>query len=359
MEINAKNLMAKAREYRQKARDYVAMDQDDMTATRYESIAEEAENAAWALGLGSAIAVPVEDTETMLANGCTQKSMPAGRQFTQYDEVSNEMVWVDRNGKRIDPFEFEGRSYYPVLVYPASETPANLQDLRQKALTLHNEAATLTVDAAKGTVDIQSALSKVVEIGANIDGIHQEAALLAARVKKGRGLPLEPAAIFEFARQARDMRDELSEIAAGTLTPDMTIIKWSTWLRQTEDDLNAIMTAGEAVEAFGLSADAVNLACRRGSIPSRKSGGTWLIRRADAVRRWGSHKKQSIEIHITGEHLSGDREQAEKMIELMQARGWNIKYDSVPSWFEKEDGFPTALETEFDRDWEECLGLLD
>lgn len=53
------------------------------------------------------------------------------------------------------------------------------------------------------------------------------------------------------------------------------------------NSLASVMTASEAVETYGLSEAAVRNACKRGSIPARKSGETWLILRSDAEARWG------------------------------------------------------------------------
>jgi excisionase family DNA binding protein len=51
--------------------------------------------------------------------------------------------------------------------------------------------------------------------------------------------------------------------------------------------LNDVLTAAEAAESYGLSESAVRKAIERNQIPARKSAGTWLIRRADAEKRWG------------------------------------------------------------------------
>lgn len=64
--------------------------------------------------------------------------------------------------------------------------------------------------------------------------------------------------------------------------------------------LASVMTAGEAVEEFGLSEAAVRIACQRGSIPARKSGGTWLILRADAEARWGQRKAKTLRTILSG-----------------------------------------------------------
>jgi len=58
-------------------------------------------------------------------------------------------------------------------------------------------------------------------------------------------------------------------------------------------ELTEVMTAGEVVALFGLSDSTVRNACKRGSIPARKSAGVWLVRRSDAVKRWGLVKDES------------------------------------------------------------------
>lgn len=54
------------------------------------------------------------------------------------------------------------------------------------------------------------------------------------------------------------------------------------------DCLDDVLTAGEATEIYGLASATVRQAINRGNIPARKSGGTWLIRRADAEALWGN-----------------------------------------------------------------------
>jgi len=56
------------------------------------------------------------------------------------------------------------------------------------------------------------------------------------------------------------------------------------WL--TVNPLADVMTPGEAVEVYALAEATVRQAINRGQIYARKSGGTWLILRADAEARW-------------------------------------------------------------------------
>lgn len=55
---------------------------------------------------------------------------------------------------------------------------------------------------------------------------------------------------------------------------------------ENEIELNSIMTAAEAAETFGLAEATVRQSINRWQIPARKSAGTWLIRRADAEKKW-------------------------------------------------------------------------
>jgi len=43
------------------------------------------------------------------------------------------------------------------------------------------------------------------------------------------------------------------------------------------DCLNAVMTAQEAAQLWGLTRNAISDACRRGALRGRKSGQTWLV----------------------------------------------------------------------------------
>lgn len=53
---------------------------------------------------------------------------------------------------------------------------------------------------------------------------------------------------------------------------------------------NQEMTATEVAETYGLTPRAVRKAAMSGSIPARKSGSTWLIRRRDAEAHWGGSR---------------------------------------------------------------------
>lgn len=56
--------------------------------------------------------------------------------------------------------------------------------------------------------------------------------------------------------------------------------------KQAYKTLNSVVTASEISELYGVEVSVVRRACIDGAIPARKSGRTWLIRRADAAARW-------------------------------------------------------------------------
>lgn len=61
-------------------------------------------------------------------------------------------------------------------------------------------------------------------------------------------------------------------------------------------ELEEVMTSQEVVQVFGLSIATVRNACRRGSIPARKSAGVWLIKRSDATKKWGQVKTKAGDV---------------------------------------------------------------
>lgn len=67
-------------------------------------------------------------------------------------------------------------------------------------------------------------------------------------------------------------------------------------MHSLDDALDAAseMTAAEVAREFGVDGSTVRRACINGWIPARKADGrTWLIRRADAERRWGKRARRS------------------------------------------------------------------
>lgn len=69
---------------------------------------------------------------------------------------------------------------------------------------------------------------------------------------------------------------------------DERIVAFIQSVFNTWDELNAIMTAAEVVEKFNLSESTVRVAISRDQIKARKSGGTWLLRREDVIKKWGN-----------------------------------------------------------------------
>jgi hypothetical protein len=70
-----------------------------------------------------------------------------------------------------------------------------------------------------------------------------------------------------------------------------------------EKDLEQVMTASEIEGEFSVSRQAVIQAISNGWIAARQSGATWLIRRVDAVKRWGG-KARSIALLLTSLGIS-------------------------------------------------------
>jgi len=58
------------------------------------------------------------------------------------------------------------------------------------------------------------------------------------------------------------------------------------------DKLDQEVTATEIAGEFGVAARVVRKTAAEGWIPARKSGATWLIRRRDALARWGNRKRK-------------------------------------------------------------------
>lgn len=71
------------------------------------------------------------------------------------------------------------------------------------------------------------------------------------------------------------------ESGPGMMQPEkvISVLKW-------DDPLDAVMTTSEAEEHYGLAVGSAKKTAQRRKIPSRKSGGTWLIRKFDAERQW-------------------------------------------------------------------------
>jgi hypothetical protein len=58
----------------------------------------------------------------------------------------------------------------------------------------------------------------------------------------------------------------------------------------TDLELTEVMSSSEVTAVFGLSQSTVRNACKRGTIPCRKSGNVWIMKRVDAMRVWGQVK---------------------------------------------------------------------
>ena len=51
--------------------------------------------------------------------------------------------------------------------------------------------------------------------------------------------------------------------------------------------LDAVMTTAEVTDLYGFAEATVRQAINRGQLQARKSGGTWLVAKADVVAKWG------------------------------------------------------------------------
>lgn len=85
---------------------------------------------------------------------------------------------------------------------------------------------------------------------------------------------------------ARYLSDYRLEATDRVLTSHSTAGQNEWFFRSISEALDEVMTAGEAAELFGLAEATVRQTINRGQIPARKSGGTWLIQRSEATRRW-------------------------------------------------------------------------
>jgi uncharacterized protein (DUF433 family) len=65
------------------------------------------------------------------------------------------------------------------------------------------------------------------------------------------------------------------------------LARWHEKLRVMRADPERELTPPEIAAEFGISEQAVRKAAAEGWIAARKAGKIWLIRRADAVARWG------------------------------------------------------------------------
>ncbi len=73
----------------------------------------------------------------------------------------------------------------------------------------------------------------------------------------------------------------------GSTHPDTIIAILRAALAAKAVRLDAVMTVQEIADEFGIHRQTVYDAIERGYIPARRSGATWLVRRADAEARWG------------------------------------------------------------------------
>ena len=89
-----------------------------------------------------------------------------------------------------------------------------------------------------------------------------------------------------MANAIEEAKDELQEAELAQAYEDTFVTRQESF-RQTEATLNAVMTSSEVDAEFGLPEGTAKLAANRNAIAARKSAGTWLIARSDAVAKWG------------------------------------------------------------------------
>lgn len=97
---------------------------------------------------------------------------------------------------------------------------------------------------------------------------------------------------FPFDTDLDELIDEVSTLADAEWLAEKQAEYDQEMRGMSEADayeLNAVMTAAEVVETYGLSPAAVRLAISRGQIPARKSAGTWLINRSIADKMWSKN----------------------------------------------------------------------
>jgi excisionase family DNA binding protein len=106
-----------------------------------------------------------------------------------------------------------------------------------------------------------------------------------------KGSSGEPAA--QMIREAIHFRYEIHEASGTFHIWELDEEKWLLYadlvVIRTLENLNGqgAMTPAEIAATWNVKEDTVRDACQHGWIPARKSGATWLIRRADAEARWG------------------------------------------------------------------------
>lgn len=98
-------------------------------------------------------------------------------------------------------------------------------------------------------------------------------------------------------------REEFERYIERGVIYDERIIAFIQSVFSAWDELDSIMTAAEVVEKYGMSDAAVRVAISRDQIRARKSGGTWLLRRADVEATWDKPLFSEDELFI--DQMSG------------------------------------------------------
>lgn len=123
----------------------------------------------------------------------------------------------------------------------------------------------------------------------------------------GVHLGLTPAEIYAALSYYYDHQEEIDDIlleldaheeAARALAPDGHLTaEHLTQLPELAERIKTSwteeLTATEVAQLYGISTAAVREAAAKGRVPARKSGATWLIRRADAESRWANKARRA------------------------------------------------------------------
>jgi hypothetical protein len=72
------------------------------------------------------------------------------------------------------------------------------------------------------------------------------------------------------------------------LMNEVSDMEQAKWIQEqaAKEELESVLTASEVDEIYNLATGTARQACNRGQIVARKSGATWLIRKADASEMW-------------------------------------------------------------------------
>ncbi len=111
-----------------------------------------------------------------------------------------------------------------------------------------------------------------------------------AEISEALGLSL--AEVHAALSYYYEHRDEIDEAARAAQARTAQVLAERERLAEGPNLLDAVMTAAAVATEYHISDRTVREAIQQGWIEALKSGGTWLIRRADADARWGDRKRE-------------------------------------------------------------------